>query len=613
MKTRKIVALLLAVVMVFAMSASAFAIDTGDTYSSYTFDDLKLKVQVSMATEGLTISGNGRSATIAADTGRDIPQAFSLILSDSTGKDFVQSEYTITTTRAAIFDFDNSGTQDAKYGYGVVELYGDLTEITIKRSGYSGQCMINVPTPTAQRAGTGLVAFLPAAGQFVNEGANSSGWGGAFTKKNANTLKGIVEGYVSTGVSLGSFGGYVVMDFGEPAKDATGKVTGGIFNDAANAYGVDFTLYGNAMGTWAEPGCVQVSQDGSTWYTLAGSLHYQTPTYTVAADETVKDEDGNVLPGYKTVTVSKSGAIWNYSVTYENPVPDDDSLATGEMGTTGKNVVYSYTGLSENGKGRVLFNNWHRHNYFPLLNNYFVGVNGHTALDGIVNTISPLALGDYASYTPKASSTVGAKLTMSGVRLMPASNSTAPDTFLFGYVDCHPNGTLSTVQVNPYTTGRTSNDNSNGDPMDLSWAVDDNGNPVYLASVRYVRVYTGVMQMNGMMGESSTEVLGSHRATLKGTGAAQAVPTVSVGTTASSLSTVTTTNQGAVAVERNAPRCVIKIESTAEHIYVNGEAFTSGDTLTLTGLTNTKTQQVQIITQNGTEAPYITVLNVSKK
>ncbi len=59
MKTRKIVALLLAVVMVFAMSASAFAIDTGDTYSSYTFNDLKLKVQVSMATEGLTISGGG--------------------------------------------------------------------------------------------------------------------------------------------------------------------------------------------------------------------------------------------------------------------------------------------------------------------------------------------------------------------------------------------------------------------------------------------------------------------------------------------------------------------------------------------------------------------------
>lgn len=604
MKTRKIVALLLAVVMVLAMSASAFAIDTGDTYSSYTFDDLKLKVQVSMATEGLTISGNGRSATIAADTGRDIPQAFSLILSDSTGKDFVQSEYTITTTRAAIFDFDNSGTQDAKYGYGVVELYGDLTEITIKRSGYSGQCMINVPTPTAQRAGTGLVAFLPAAGQFVNEGANSSGWGGAFTKKNANTLKGIVEGYVSTGVSLGSFGGYVVMDFGEPAKDATGKVTGGIFNDAANAYGVDFTLYGNAMGTWAEPGCVQVSQDGSTWYTLAGSLHYQTPTYAVAADETVKDEDGNVLPGYKTVTVSKSGAIWNYSVTYENPVPDDDSLATGESGTTGKNVVYSYTGLSENGKGRVLFNNWHRHNYFPLLNNYFVGVNQHAALDGIVNTISPLALGDYASYTPKASSTVGAKLTMSGVRLMPASNSTAPDTFLFGYVDCHPNGTLSTVQVNPYTTGRTSNDNSNGDPMDLSWAVDENGTPVELDSVRYVRVYTGVMQMNGMMGESSTEVLGSHRATLKGTGKG-AVPTIAVNGTNVVLSDGDHANTCDYTVSGD--QATISV-SGGTYVYINGVASTS----TTVDVSDGEAHLVQVISQTGTASPYIVVLNLQK-
>ena len=606
MKTRKIAALLLAVVMVFAMSASAFAIDTGDTYSSYTFADLELKVQVSMATEGLTISGSGLSATIAADTGRDIPQAFSLILSDSTGKDFVQSEYTITTTRAAIFDFDNSGTQDAKYGYGVVELYGDLTAITIQRSGYSSQCIINVPTPTAQRAGTGLVAFLPAAGQFVNEGANSSGWGGAFTKKNANTLKGIVEGYVSTGVSLGSFSGYVVMDFGEPAKDATGKVTGGIFNDAANAYGVDFTLYGNALSSWAEPGCVQVSEDGETWYTLAGNLHYQTPTYTVATDETVTetDEEGNALSDFKTITVSKSGAIWNYSVTYTNPVAENDTLATGESGTTGKNVVYSYTGLSENGKGRVLFNNWHRHNYFPLLNNYFVGVNGHAALDGIVNTISPLVMSDYASYTPKASSTVGAKLTMSGVRLMPASNSTAPDTFLFGYVDCHPNGTLSTVQVNPYTTGRTSNTNSNGDPMDLSWAVDENGTPVELDSVRYVRVYTGVMQMNGMMGESSTEVLGSHRATLKGTGKG-AVPTIAVNGTNVVLSDGDHANTCDYTVSGD--QATISV-SGGTYVYINGVASTS----TTVDVSDGEAHLVQVISQTGTASPYIVVLNLQK-
>ena len=282
--------------------------------------------------------------------------------------------------------------------------------------------------------------------------------------------------------------------------------------------------------------------------------------------------------------------------------------------------MYSYTGLSENGKGRVLFNNWHRHNYFPLLNNYFVGVNGHTALDGIVNTISPLALGDYASYTPKASSTVGAKLTMSGVRLMPASNSTAPDTFLFGYVDCHPNGTLSTVQVNPYTTGRTSNDNSNGDPMDLSWAVDDNGNPVYLASVRYVRVYTGVMQMNGMMGESSTEVLGSHRATKKGATAA-VQPTIKVGgysltrlerlgatversvvTGSSNQEIITITNLSAAVSGE------FSVEATgSDYVFMNGVNTTS--TTVASDATSTV---IQIINQSGVGNAYITLLKISK-
>ena len=590
MKTRKIVALLLAVVMVFAMSASAFAIDTGDTYSSYTFDDLKLKVQVSMATEGLTISGNGRSATIAADTGRDIPQAFSLILSDSTGKDFVQSEYTITTTRAAIFDFDNSGTQDAKYGYGVVELYGDQTEITIKRSGYSGQCMINVPTPTAQRAGTGLVAYLPAPGQFVNEGATGSGWGGPFTKSGASTLKGIVEGYVSTGVSLGAFGGYVVMDFGEPEFDEDDEyVGGGIYNDPNNAYGVDFTLYGNALNSWAEPGVVQVSKDGRTWYTLAGSLHYQTPEYT-------KTDAG-------VYTVTKAGSVWNYEAIYTNPVPTDDNKATGETGTTGTNVPYTFTGAGE-GSGSVVFNNWHRHSYFPLLNNYFVSVNGHTALDGIVNTVSPLVLSKYASYTPKASDTVGAKLTMRGVRLFAEGNSYAPDNFLFGYVDCHPNGTLSTVQVNPYTTGRTSNDNSNGDPMDLSWAVDGNGNPVSLDFVRYVRVYTGVQQMNGIMGESSTEVLGSHRATLKGTGKG-AVPTIAVNGTNITLSNEQYVNTCSYTV--SGTQATISV-SVGTYVYINGVASTSATV----DVSDGNLHQVQVISQSGTASPYIVVLNLTK-
>ena len=179
------------------------------------------------------------------------------------------------------------------------------------------------------------------------------------------------------------------------------------------------------------------------------------------------------------------------------------------------------------------------------------------------------------------------------------------------YVDCHPNGLRSNVQLNPYTTGRTSNTTSNGDPMDLSWAVNKDGSPKQLDAVRYVRVYTGVQQMNGIMGESSTEVLGSHRAVKKGDGAATVAPTVAAGVSAAKLSTVDTTNMGAATVKIGNARGVIKIESSAEHIFVNGEAFTSGETLTLTGLSATA-KNIQIITQNGTEAPYVTVLNVIK-
>lgn len=583
MQTRKIVAVLLAVIMVLGLSISAFAVD--DTYSSYTFTDLGLTLQVSNGTEGLKITGSGLSATISPDGSNEMPQSLSLIFSNSDGSDFDTASVTVTADHAAIFGFYTEGQQNPKYGYGIVELNGDSTSLTIRRGGK--QCLVNINAPTAQVAGTGLVAFLPAPGQFVNEGANGSGWGGPFTASGASTLKNLVEGYVTTGISLGSFGGYAVLDFGAITRDASGAyVSGGIYNDPNNAYGVDFTLFGNAMSTWAEPGCVQVSQDGTNWYTLAGSLHYQTPSDTAG------------------------GAIWNYSATYTNPVTADDDLAVGATGTTGNNVDYTATyktrptsnTVPENGS--VLLNNWHAHNYFPLYNNYFAGVNGHTALDGLLNPLSGLTMTDFGSYTAKTAA-AAASLTLNGVRLVApkttnGGNSTAPDAYLFGYFDCHPNGLRSGAQVNPYTTGRTGNDNSNGDPMDISWAVNANGEPVYLDAIRYVRVYTGVMQMNGMMGESSSELLGSHKAVTKG--GSVATTTLRVLDDETEEIEYATENMKV----RNMDAGEYIVYSGDDHVFVNGVAVNGveGHTFTLTS-----GQYVQIITQNGTQSPYITVLH----
>ena len=60
--------------------------------------------------------------------------------------------------------------------------------------------------------------------------------------------------------------------------------------------------------------------------------------------------------------------------------------------------------------------------------------------------------------------------------------------FPWGYADNHPNniGDLSKFKID--------------------WAVDDKGNPVHLTGVDFIRVYTGLNQQCGWLGETSTEI-----------------------------------------------------------------------------------------------------------
>jgi|GEM_PF-1578440 len=78
------------------------------------------------------------------------------------------------------------------------------------------------------------------------------------------------------------------------------------------------------------------------------------------------------------------------------------------------------------------------------------------------------------------------------------------ETPSFGYADCHKMGS-DNVAVNPYTY---SIQNYNGDGMDLDWAIDKNGNLVQIDSIKYIKIYTAVLEDNGIMGESSSEVAG---------------------------------------------------------------------------------------------------------
>ena len=60
--------------------------------------------------------------------------------------------------------------------------------------------------------------------------------------------------------------------------------------------------------------------------------------------------------------------------------------------------------------------------------------------------------------------------------------------FDYGYADCHPIDSMARCS------------------FDIDWAVTDNGNPIYLPCVDFVRVYTGVFQQCGWTGEISTEI-----------------------------------------------------------------------------------------------------------
>ena len=90
--------------------------------------------------------------------------------------------------------------------------------------------------------------------------------------------------------SLGNFGGYIVYYY----KDA-------ITDDPNHPYGVDMVISGNSYNStndFAEPGQVWVSEDGNTWYALAGSEHYNDTcdwdyAVTYHADKTYTDNRGN--------------------------------------------------------------------------------------------------------------------------------------------------------------------------------------------------------------------------------------------------------------------------------------------------------------------------------
>ena len=381
------------------------------------------------------------------------------------------------------------------------------------------------PTTPAGSAPSSVVSYLP-----IGQYASGQGWGSAAGKFAGKTS------LESTGVSLGALGGYIEFKFDD-----------GITDDPTNPYGVDFVVYGNAFNGNPEAGAVQVSENGTTWYELAGSKYYDSGF----------SFDGNKATGGKYSNVY-TGTLRDTTVNY--------TKGSDIQVTLGGNGPKTFTTATA---------------WWPTVDEYADSVIAAAHQDNNV-TVSRTAN----------------QLTFGGVTAVQDSNTTAE--YAFGYADVTPNGSPATYgdAVNPYTpytSGKTG-----GDGFDLAWAVDiSTGLPVNVTGkvFKYVRVYSAVLD-NATFGETSTEVCGIFTTANGGTGSGAATTDLVV---KKGNKPVATSNMGYQEVDTGN----YKVTSSEENVYVNGVKVTadSGYTFTISA-----GRMYRIITQNGTESPYVTVL-----
>ncbi|MBN1986884.1 MAG: T9SS type A sorting domain-containing protein [Prolixibacteraceae bacterium] len=228
-------------------------------------------------------------------------------------------------------------------------------------------------------------------------------------------------------VSLGSFGGYIILGFEYACV-----------NDAENPYGIDFTIFGNAFSGSAEPGVVWVMKDKNqnglpddTWYEIKGSQHFH------------------------------SGSVENYQVTYFKTETRDVYWKDNRENT-----------------GTIKANSYNTQEYYPAAVNF----------------------PDY----PQDS------VVFEGTLLAPAIDSSNPaqlvtEPFDFGYADVRAvkQGVDLSIPDNPYSDEV---EGAGGNPVDISWAVDSEGNYVDLDAVHFIKVATANLASIGWLGEISTDV-----------------------------------------------------------------------------------------------------------
>lgn len=369
------------------------------------------------------------------------------------------------------------------------------------------------------------------------------------------------DGTASAGSTPKVVGGYSGTGVSLGAAGGYVEYDMNVTNSDATPYGVDFIVYGNAFVGNPEAASVKVygtPVNGTAgWYELAGSLYY--------ADETLR----NVDVTYKKVT-SASGEFTSAGIWYKierNGV----TLRTWTKFNTNTNVAW-----------------------WPEESEGYLGTNG---VWGGVNDV--LISADQT------------QITYQNVTLVRDTDATVD--YAFGYADITPNGTNYGTPVNPYTYNTTG-----GNAYDISWAVNDNGEPVRLTTISKIRVYTSaalnvssgdapIFTVPSIFGETSAEVCGIYAVTGTGTGTETSVANAALsitGVTSPALaSTITTANTYEVTADEDIT--VSFSDVPGANVFVNGVSGTGSASRTFT-LEEEAEQIIRVIVKDETTGlPYI--------
>lgn len=628
MKAKKIVALMLALVMVFALGTSALAA-TGDMSNPVTVSGVTLRFgdpnYPATAPEKYMYfkeTGTGTYDAIYSTDGTtedasyypDI-LAFYVVPEEVNGEP-VTTITSITGTGIDFVTYDASGNATISStvavnddGFYTIKPKSDNSSITV-----NGNVTVRFSAPNVQIAEgsnpAAVTGYLPV-GQFARY--NSFGWGTLYTdntniKSTSNTTK-FLDGYVSTGVSLGMAGGYIQFDMG----------TRPIMNDAKNRYGIDFIVYGNAFVGNPEAASVMVSNDGETWYTLAGSRHY------------MRDTKWNQKISYARIEGTDQRALDSaftadgvyYSTDYVSPSTQTQTAIDAAISAaTWQGIPAASSAAAVNlsywpeWATRVV-NNATQGEYYG--NVWKIGTD--SKIPAVASTANNAGVNWDKADTTSSVPTGAEVITYSGLTLVPddtevlkKQNITSPsqaqmtDVYQWGYADVRVNGTAYGTAINPYASAAS--EVSGGDGFDLSWAVDANGVPHPMTSARYIRVYSAVLFNAGIFGETSAEVCGLYRTSntiTGGAGTTAAPATVKIGSKTITLATdedVESKGNNVYFYSSDngvAGRTITVASVDGAKVYINGTETTS---LTLSD----DAVKAQILVQVGNAAPYILVI-----